>query len=425
MDGLIPPAHLWLPGVIAMLALIVASGFFSGSETALFFLSHEELRSLRTGRAAERTAAALLQNPDRLLTAVLFWNLVINLTYFATSIVVAERLTGAGYTAAAGLFGISGLLTIILLGEVLPKSVAVAFRRRLAALVSWPLAASIRVLDPVMPALSAVTRTVRRTIWPNVRHEPFLQAEDLERAVELSQLDQHVLRQETMILHNVLDLSEITVEEVMRPRGTYLALPRPVGLADLKGEVPPGGYVVLQGEAADEIEGVIPLLDFAAVPDERLEDAAEGVICVPWCATLANVLSWLRERFLSVATVVDEHGGTIGIVTYEDIIDTVLVSQPSRARRLLQREPVLEITPGRYRVEGITTLRYLCRRLGIDYEPEPDGPVTVAGVLYEELEHLPEAGDECLWQGYRLRVEDVQSRGWLRVIVEKPEQGEW
>ena len=406
-----------------MLCLVLGSGFFSASETALFYLSHDDLRSFRAGKPRERMAAALLSDADRLLTAVLFWNLLINLTYFAVSVVVAQRLAHAGQTAAAGFYGLATLLGIILFGEVLPKSTAVVFRRPLASLVSWPLAFAVRLLDPIIPSLRYVTLLARRAFWPHVSREPYLEADDLERAVEVSELSDEVIRQERQVLHNILDLSEITVEEVMRPRGTYDARPVPVHLGDLNGEVPPGDCLIVQGQGADEVDGAVPLADSSHVPDRNLEQAVEEVVHVPWSANLAYTLGLLRDRFCSVASVVNEYGETIGIVTYEDIIDTVLVPQPSRAKRVLRREPVLEIAPGRYHVEGITTLRYLSSRLGLEYEPEPGGQVTVSGMLNDRLEHIPVVGDECTWCGYRLRVFEVFRRGQLRVTVAKEGEG--
>ena len=410
--------------MIAMLCLIAASGFFSASETALFYLSHDELRSMRSGRTAERAVASLLSDPDRLLTAVLFWNLVTNLTYFAVSIVVAHKLHAEGYSAVAGVASLLSLALIILCGEVLPKSIAVAMRRRLATVVVWPLSAAVRVLDPVIPILSWVSLLVRRTFWPHVQREPFLQPDHLEQAIENSELSDEVIRHERQALHNILDLSEIKVEEVMRPRGTYLSLPPPVHLEHLGGNVPPSGYVVVQANGNEEIIGVIPLAALPEIPERHLEASAEDVVYVPWCASLASVLQSLRDRFLSVAAVVNEYGETIGIVTYEDIIDTVFMPEPSRARRLLQREPVEEVAPGCYQVEGITTLRYLCRRLGLPYEPTADGQVTVAGMLHEELEHLPRVGDTCTWRGYEFRVVDVRGRSQLQVLVTKVPQQE-
>jgi CBS domain containing-hemolysin-like protein len=419
MSELIPPAHLWFPGMVAMSCLILASGFFSASETALFYLSHDELRSLRMGKPRERAVATLLSDPDRLLTGVLFWNLVINLVYFATSIVIAHNLVEHGHPAAAGFYGVASLFGIILLGEVLPKSAAVVFRRGLASLVSWPLALAVRILDPITPVLGNLTRLARRTFWPHIEREPYLDADDLERAVEASELSDEVIRQERQVLHNILDLSEITVEEVMRPRGTYTMLPKPVHLAHLMGEVPPSDYLVIQDAGTEDIESAVPLTESPTIPDQHLEAAAEEVVHVPWCADVAYTLQLMRERFSSLASVVNEYGETVGIVTYEDIIDTMLMPQPSRAKRLLRREPVLEVAPGRYHVEGITTLRYLCKRLDIEFEPAGDGLVTVAGMLYEELEHIPLVDDECSWRGYAIKVIDVSKRGRLRVMISK------
>lgn len=415
MGDVMPWEHLWLPGVGAMACLIFASAFFSSSETALFYLSHDELRSLRAGRRRESMAAALLGNPDRLLTAILFWNLVINLSYFACSVVVTQRLAAAGYGGAAGGFGAGSLVLIILLGEVLPKSVAVVFRRPLAVLFSWPLAAAVRVLDPVTPLLGKVSRVVRRAFWPGIERETILDADDLERAVEASEVSDEVVRQEREVLHNILDLSEIRVEEVMRPRGTYVMLSPPVQLEDLQGKIPEGDYVAVCSPGSEEIETVIPLADFSVVPDENLQAVAEEVVHVPWCANLAATLQLLRDRFASVAVVVNEYGETVGIVTYEDVIDTIFVPEPSRARRLLKRDPVVALGEGIWQVEGMTSLRFLCRYLGLEYEPTADGQVTVAGLLYDLLEHLPQVGDECLWRGYRIRVTEVQSRWQLRV----------
>jgi len=414
-------SSLW-PAVAAMLCLILVSGFFSASETALFSLSHNDLEVMRSGRPRDQAVIVLLSEPDRLLTAVLFWNLVINLTFFAVSMVIAHRLAEADQTVAAGVFGMLSLLLIILFGEVLPKSLAVAMRRQLASLVVWPLVVAVRLLDPVTPVLEWITKLARRAFWPHIKREPFLMADDLERAVKNSQLSDEVIRQERQVLHNILDLCEITVEEVMRPRGTYMTLPSPVLLADLNSEVPSSGYLVVQQNGTDEIEGAIPFTTFTSFPRDDLQWAAEEVVHVPWCANLAFTLQFLRDQFCSLASVINEYGETIGILTYEDIIDTILMPEPSRTKRLLRREPVQEVAPGCFQVEGMTTLRYLCRRIGLDYEPTADGLFTVAGMLYEELEHIPVVDDKCTWRGYVLRVTDVEARGKLRVMVTKQEE---
>ena len=401
-----------------MFCLVLASGFFSASETALFYLSHDELRGLRSGRPREHMAAALLSDPDRLLTAILFWNLLINLTYFSSSMVVAHRLSeDSGYGAVG--FSLLSLIAIILFGEVIPKSVAVVYRRRLALSVSWPLSITVRILDPITPVLGNISRVMRRTFWPHIERETVLDADDLERAVKASESSDDVIGQERQILHNILDLSEIAVEEVMRPRGTYVTQTPPVHLADLKGEIPAGEYLALPAKQTEEIEKVISLADFSAIPEMHLEEAAENLVHVPWCANLAGTLQFLRDNFATMASVVNEYGETIGIVTYDDLIDTIFDPDPSRARRLLKRDPVVKTAEGRYEVEGITTLRYLCKQLDLEFEPATDGLHTVAGLVYEELEQIPVVDDECSWRGYRIKVIEVESRTRMRVLIWK------
>ena len=113
MSDFLHSTDRWLPGLVAMLVLMGVSVFLSASETALFFFSHEEIRGFRMGRARERAAAALLSDPDRVLTGILFWNFVVNLLYFAVSIVVSQRLLSAHLHTAAGDFRLCRLLALL------------------------------------------------------------------------------------------------------------------------------------------------------------------------------------------------------------------------------------------------------------------------------------------------------------------------
>ncbi|MCA9044539.1 MAG: DUF21 domain-containing protein, partial [Planctomycetaceae bacterium] len=234
MTAVIDTLPQWLPGVLTMAVLVVASGFFSGSETALFYLSRDEQRRLQSGSSAERTAAELLSNPDRLLTAVLFWNLVINLAFFAVSLVTAKRLVSSGHASLAGLLSVVSVSSLVLLGEVIPKSLAVSLRYPIAVLAGWPLSISVRILDPVIPVLGHISNAIQRVLWPRLTPEPYLQTEDLERAIETSELGVELAALEQEVLQRVIDLSEMTSEELMRPRNTLKLWEPPVHLTDLQ-----------------------------------------------------------------------------------------------------------------------------------------------------------------------------------------------
>jgi len=417
MTVFLETSELFVP-LLAMACLLIGSGFFSASETALFFLSGDDLKELqKSGNSSGRRVVELLQDPDRLLTAVLFWNLLINLAFFSCGTVIAGRLLTRQSPGLAGTFGFLSLGAMIVCGEVIPKSSAVLFRNRLAGAFSLPLSFAVRAFDPLAPSFRSVTGRLRKMFWPSIQREKSLRPHDLERAIENSAGSAYVLQQERMVLHNLLDLSEYPVEEIMRPRGTYPAFRPPVRLADLCGEKTAAEYVVILSENGEDIEGAVSLSHFATLTRTELSTETRPVVHVPWCVSVAHVLQRLEESGCSLAAVINEYGETVGIATYEDIVDTILAAEPSRARRVLKREPVQELADGHFHVDAITSLRYLCRRLKIDYVQDADRQVTVAGLFHELLEKIPEEGDECFWQGLKFRVIEVQRRGHFRVLL--------
>ncbi|MEZ6064850.1 MAG: CNNM domain-containing protein [Planctomycetaceae bacterium] len=419
MNALWESSGEWLPGVLTMGTLGLGSSFFSGSETALFFLSRDELRAMQVGAARQRAVARLMERPDRLLTAILFWNLLINLMFFAVSVVVGHRLVSGGHTTAAGLLSVLTLVGIIVFGEVLPKSVAVMFPRRLSEVVVWPLTFAVRALDPIMPTLATITGGIRRALYPNLKREPFLDADDLEKSLESLPAGQHIVPYERSVLHRVLDLSETTAEEMMRPRGSYNVWAPPVSLDRIRNQLKQSEYILIQDVEPESIRGAISLSSLTYLPNDNLENLAMPVEYVPWCAKVADVLDLLQERLRSLAVVVSEYGEAVGILTEEDILDSIFAPQPSRGRRLLRREPVLSVGEGKWHVEGITTLRYLASRLGLDYDPDEDDSITVGGLMQEEFERLPQVGDECEWLGFHLRVFEIPQPKQLRVVVSR------
>ena len=401
------------PWLLPMGLLICGCAFFSASEAALFFLSPHDQRLFAGGHRAQRLAAELLKLPDRLLTAVLFWNLVTNIAYFALVSMLTIRLQKEGQGTAAGLFAVSSFLVFTFVAEMLPKSLAVLQPRMLATLVAVPLAVSVRVLDPVLAVSRFVVLLSQRVIWPHFTPEPYLELTDLERAVELSTTDAALLEQEKTVLQNIVSLSEMRVEEVMRPRMRYRSYRPPVSLADLEGQIPASGYLLVTEPETDEVAAAIPLAQLPNLPRQHLESYAEEVVYVPWCTTAGETLDLLRNRDRSVAAVVNELGETIGIVTLDDIFDTVFRHDASRSQRLLKRSPIEPMEDGAWRVTGMTTLRRLAREFEVELPPTQ--AVTVSGVIQEALERLPLPGDRCRWGPFAFEVLGTPDHGHVTV----------
>jgi CBS domain containing-hemolysin-like protein len=397
----------------AMTLLLACSAFFSASEAALFYLRRPQRRLLAAGNASQRMAAGLLADPNRLLTAVLFWNLLVNLAYLTLAAVIGIHLEQGGHTAWAGAFSVASLLAIIVFGEMLPKSLAVLQPPVLAALLAIPLAAMVRLVDPLLPAFRMANMLSQRLLWPRFQAEPYLQISDLERAVRLSVSDAALVGQEQRVLESIVLLSEIRVDELMRPRTQFVAYRPPVSLDDLRSRMPAGGYLLVTEPDSDEIASAVPLHELWKVPETNLERQADPVIYVPWCTTVAGLLDTMLRRG-QVAAVVNELGETIGILTFDDILDTIFSGSPSRSERLLRRAPIRQIASGVWHLTGMTSLRRLARHFRVARPPSKS--VTVAGVVQEMLERLPLAGDECDWGPFHFKVLDAPLRG--QIIVE-------
>ena len=405
----------------AMGALILCSAFFSSSEAALFYLSRQERRRFASGNRARRMAAALLAEPDRLLTAVLFWNLVTNITYFTIASITSIALETTGRATEALAFAVGSLLAIIVFGEMLPKSLAVLKPRAVAALVAVPLSATVRIMDPVLPVLRLVNLLSRRVLWPTFKPEPYLRLGDLERAVELSTSNAALLEQEQAVLQRIVSFSELRADELMRPRTQFLSFRPPVAIVDLGGQLPPSGYLLVTEPDSDEVAGAIALRHLTQVPRERLEEYAEPVVYVPWCTTVAEALEAMQRGNRQVAAVINEFGETIGILTFDDVLDEIFSPTASRSQRLFQRVPIRQVGPGVWHVTGMTSLWRLVRHFHIDRPASKSA--TVAGIVQEALERLPNPGDECRWGPFHFKVIDVPQRGQLLVELTRPGAG--
>lgn len=401
---------LWL---LAMAVLMLCSAFFSSSEAALFYLGPQDRRRLKSGNRAQRTAARLLADSDRLLTAVLFWNLVVNLAYFTIVSTLSLQLERSGQTAEAGVFAAGALLAIILFGEMFPKSLGVLQPLALSTMVGVPLAAMVRLVGPLIPAFRLASLLSQRLFWPKFQAEPYLHVRDLERAVELSTTDAALVEQEQVVLQSIVSLSEIRVDELMRPRTRFLTFRPPVNLEDLQGQVPPSGYLLITESGTEEVAAAVALYDLCDAPAEHLEHHATAVVYVPWCTTVAEAMEVMQTRQCQVAAVVNELGETIGILTFDDILDTIFGQAPSRSQRLLQQVPIRQVGPGRWELTGMTSLRRLVRHFRVIRQPTKS--TTVAGVVQEMLERFPEPGDTCRWGPFQFRVIEVTEREQMLV----------
>ncbi len=426
MEGVAPgdvPSRLWgweaadFPMFIFLPVLLVLSGFFSGSETALFGLTESQRMTLRKGGTrAGRAVEALLSDQRMLLITILLGNTTVNVLYFVTGSVLMMRSTYGplGEAAAAGCF----LLLMILAGEIGPKIVANTRRAHFAAATATPLLALHRIITPIRIILGdGVIAPLGRLAAPSTPPGQ-LDDDELKALLETSRGEGVIDPEEQRILGDVLEMRRLRVRDVMTPRVRMTALAADAGREDVIAAVKDSRLTqipIYEGDI-DHIIGILhvkrylPNSDDIPVTDEQvLTDAS----FVPDVATLDRLLGHFRRAHSKSAIVVDEYGQTEGIVSVEDVVEELVGDivgadeQPAAPARL--------IGLGKWRIGGDTSVYDWLEAFGIEIEPPK--VATLGGLVVERLGHAPQPGDAVEIEGLRLEVETVARRAVVSVIV--------
>lgn len=405
-----------LPWLFAMGVLILLSAFFSGSEAALFSLSRPNRKRLARSGVGGRVADSLLQDPDRLLSAILFWNLLINMTYFAIAAILGSRLESDSPYGSSGAIAFTAvtLLTIIFFSEMLPKSFAVLVPVRLSVLISRPLRLAVAVVSPLLPLVSTTNKIVGRLIWPTFEPETDIDLCDIERAIELGTDDAMLQQRDRIALHGLVEMADIRASELMRPRSKLLICSEPIEPNVLADQAPPGGYLMVSDVGKKNVVAAVGVALLRPSQMDDLDGAKEPVIHVPWAAMVSQVWDQLHEEDASVAVVVNEFGEFVGAISTQDILRRVLAPRRGQDDEVRGAASITEIGDDRYRVLGSVSLRRLIKRLQIE-APE-ENIATVAGFIQRQTERLPRVDDLAILDRYVLKVvEQHDELTWVEV----------
>lgn len=365
-----------------------------------------------------------MDRPRALLVTILLGNTVANAGFaLLTAGMIgnlrggAEAALGGGGAALSALIGLGFVFIIIVVGEVAPKTIAIASARRIAPLIAPVVALLVTAAAPVRFLLEPLIRLVAR---PPKAAAATLGRDDLEMLVTVSGREGVLDSDEQDLILEILELGVIRARDVMVPRVDLLAMDRrepPSRLREFARERRLSDLLIHDGDL-DRILGVLETRDLFVQHDEPIGRLLRPVVFVPQSATLENVLRQLRAAGGTVAVVLDEYFATDGIVTLEQIIEQIVgevtVSDAPR-------EPagdVTETAPGVFDLPGDLSLfqwndRFSQLILSTDFS-------TVAGYVLSVIGRLPREGDSVTHEGVRLTVTRVDRRRIARLRAETP-----
>jgi len=401
--------------------LLVASGFFSGSETALFSLTRHQRALLKSsGAFADEAVSTLLAETRALLITLLLGNMTINVLYFVISTklllhVRDERLLGP---MALGVLSVVPLLVVIILGEVLPKLVAARIPTVYARLTALPLLAFHRAITPVrLTASGLIITPLARLIAPSARPDAISPTE-LASLLELSQRQGVIDPQEQRMLGQVLGLGRVKVDELMTPRVDIEAFDlddTPDKLVELFKRTNLRQAPAYRG-SLDHVEGFITARRTLLNPPKDhkgIQALIEPVMFVPQQQHADRLLAELRRSGQTIAVIVDEYGGTAGLIALEDVAEH-LVGDIAGAYDHDGEPAVEELAPGYWRVSAELSTRNWADAFSQKTPPDILDTLsavhTLGGLVMARLGRAAKVGDQTTIGNLVLTVDAMDGR---------------
>lgn len=415
--------------LISLLLLLVASGFFSGSETALFSLTGEQRLALnKSGSMVGATIMRLLHETRALLITLLLGNMVINVLFFVLGTIELIRLERVHnfHTAAVAVLSLVPLVLLILFGEVFPKLIASRNPVGFSKLIALPMILVHRILTPLQAVLNrAIITPLARLIAPSSKPAQ-LSNEELELLLEQSQQRGIIDDHEEQLLQGVLGLSELKVRDVMTPRVDIKAFDvddNPSEMVSLV-ESTQLSFIPTFEKDLDHLTGVVrakdALLHRPKTIDE-LKHLVHEVTYVPEVQPLEKLLIHFRQQGTTIAIVVDEFGGTAGLVTLEDAVEE-LVGEIAGPYEPGDESPIQPVERGVWRVSGGLSVHDWADAFGS--AGHVDGVNTAAGLVTAKLGRIPEVGDQTKLGNVEIEVDAIEAKRvtWLTIRLGHEEE---
>lgn len=406
--------------VLALLA--GASAFFSGMETALFSISGFQVRRWREREpAVAEQFEKLMVNPRRVLSVILLTDTLINIPLIILALVFVNStpMPVPSWVKTLAIFGL-----IVFVCDLLPKVLALANPFHFSK-------SAIQILGVLMPVAEPLSRSLQelaeRAADLVAKEQPIpqdrLDEEELVTLVELSVEEGQLSPDEREMIEDIIKLGDKTVKDCMTPRVDAFAIPDTLSNEEVIAlvRIKRHSRVPVYGDSPDEILGVLDVRRFLLDHHEHYSEHLEAPSFVPETMRALDLLRAFLRRPQRLAIVVDEFGGTEGVITFNDIVEEVIGDAVPRGDEALYIE---EVGKGKWLASGSARLDDLGELIGVDLKRE--GLDTIGGLIFNQLGYLPKPGTTADIPPLHLEIRQSSRKRILEVAVEKtssPEPG--
>ena len=423
IEILASPVIFYTINGIILILLLFMSGLVSGSEVAFFSLNSDQIAVFKNSKnATERRIFELIRTPKRLLANILILNNLINVAIVTLSTFISWQIVGAKTTEGIVIIILTFTVTfaIIFFGEVVPKVYAnqnnVAFAKRTAILLSL----AQYFLRPLTWALMSINNVIEKRIETKGYQ---ISVEELHHALEIT-TEKEATEEEKDILKGIVNFGTLSVKQIMKSRIDITALDIELNFHELMDKINKTGYsrIPVFRETVDKIEGILYIKDLLPYleQDEHFEwqKLLRQGYFVPETKKIDDLLKDFQEKRVHMAIVVDEYGGTSGLITMEDIIEEIV----GEINDEFDEDEIAynKLDENTYVFEGKTTLNDFCKVIDEDpsiFEEVKGESESLGGLLLELNSKLPRAGDKIRFDRYLFTVVAVDNRRIKRIRV--------
>ncbi|WP_427453139.1 HlyC/CorC family transporter [Litorimonas sp. WD9-15] len=409
MQAFLEPQNLILVGVI--LTLLIFSGFFSSSETALTAASRVRMHAAeKDGDKRASIVQRLMNMRERLLGGILLGN---NLVNILASVLTTTLFTNIFGGSAAALAAATAVMTalILIFAEVLPKTYAISQPDKLALIVARPINLIVKLLSPIVSVVQIIVNGVLRVFGIDTNASAWTAADEIKGAVDLHLQEGGVAKRARDQIYGVLEIGEMSIEEVMTHRRNVAMIDADAPPDQIIKEFIASGHSripVYRGDS-DNVIGVLHMKDLlkavtrtnGSVETLDIKKISRDAWFVPETTSAVKQLRAFQQKREHFALVVDEYGSLMGVISLEDILEEIVGDIQDEYDEELAG--VTRLKEGGATVRGDVAIRDLNRAM--DWKlPDDEGPVTVAGLVIHESQTIPNAGQVFAYHGYRFEI---------------------
>ena len=410
---------------ISIVICLALSAYFSATETAISSVSRPRLKAIEeSGDARAKTALRVTERYDDALSALLIGNNIVNIAASSIGTIVCIDIFGENLGALASTIIMT--LLVLTFGEILPKSMAKENSETIALLACGPLSVLMKVLRPLIWLFVQVKKLVigrfHKEDTPTVTEEELRYI--IEETVDEGVLEEH----ESELIQSALEFNDTTASEILPPRVDVVGVDVESTPQEVAGVFLSERYsrLVVYEKSIDSIIGIITLKDFFSAylkdPNFDLRSIMQEVMFVPPGKPVYGLLKELQKQKAQIAVVVDQYGGTLGVVSLEDILEELVGEIWDE-----DEENVSLCTPigeGVWQAAGETHVDDLLEQIAPDVTLEEDHPTTLSGWIVDQIERIPEAGESFELNGLQIRILSMDEHVIKRVEIRIPKKVE-